>query len=329
LIYDHKNIFRSRALVLFHDPIHIPKDLLAPLEGADDETAARERVKSLTALIKETLTKTSRVTENWSLYDLMHRARKLIRAERSYRAGTQLGRPDIEEFEAGFARVWHAYQIRSQDENERTEKLIDRVSAYDKLLHAAQLEDHEVSEKPRLMSPLWAGLLIFQLITLYVLLPPVLLAGFVINVIPYNILRLLDRHYSTQDKDSASVKLLVGAVLFPLFWSLTAIAVVMTRNQVGALFPALPLSPALVFLITFIFAICGGYLALRYTELSSELMRSIRVRMTRKRRNATIAKLQNERSDIYDELIAMSADLELPGIVSDSGRISASEPDRS
>ena len=329
LIYDQKNIFRSRALVLFHDPIQIPAELLAPVPDDEDKAVARQRVKALTALIKDTLAEKSRVTENWALYDLMHRTRKLIRAERSYRAGTQLGRPDIEEFEAGFSRVWRAYQIRSKDEKERTETLMNRVKAYDTLLTAAQLEDHEVSEKPRLISPLWIGLLTFQLITLYILLPPVLIAGFLINVIPYNLLKILDRYYSDQDKDRASVKLILGAVLFPLFWTLAAIAVVVTRNQVGALFPALPLSPILIFIITFLFAIVGGYLALRYTELSSELMRSIRVRMTGKRRKATIDKLQTERSDIFNELIAMSADLDLPGLVSDSGRISVPEPDPS
>jgi glycerol-3-phosphate O-acyltransferase / dihydroxyacetone phosphate acyltransferase len=322
LFYDNKNIFRSRAQLLFHEPIELPESINNQPGTPPGQRELREQIRSLTQIIENSLAETARVTENWPLYELMHRTRKLVRAERAFRAGVKLNRPDIEEFELGFSRVWYAYRTRQKDAKTRTDALIKRVTAYDQLLHEAQLEDYELSGNAPLISATWILISATQFILLYIFLPPVLLVGFVINVIPYNTLKLIDHFYNGQTKDRATIKLMAGAVLFPLFWTGSGILAVLLGNEVQKLFPALPASPVLVFAITVIIAMGGGYLALQYTELSRTLLRAIRIRMASKGSTELIHRLRIERSDLFDDLMALSADLALPGIVSESGKIS-------
>jgi len=327
LFYDAKNIFRSRALVLFHDPIEIPEELLSVAVTSGDKSRERERIDELTRLIKDSLAEASRVTENWELHELMHRTRKLVRAERAFRADEQLKRPDIEEFEAGFSRVWYAYQVRNKDAKHKTDLLIEKISNYDKRLRSAGLEDHELSEKSQLMSVTWITLVIAQLFMLYIFLPPILIVGYVINIVPYFVIHLVDQRYSKAEKDGASIKLMVGSVIFPVFWMGTGLLAVFTRYQLSSVFPNIPVSPGFTFWITILFAVVGGFLALRYTELSKDLIRSVKIRLTKTRRRAIVQDLRKSRSDIFDELMEMSTDLNLPGFVIESGRVSTSEPD--
>ena len=361
LHYDRKNIFRSRVLLQIYDPIEIPQELMCHVSSAQGAPSApealnasgapntqgapntsgasntqgapadteildeRTRITRLTKLIGNSLAETAHATDDWELHHLMHRARKLVRAERAHRTGSTLKRPDIREYELGFSRIWHAYQIRVRDSPEQTEQLLERLASYDKLIRAAGIEDHEISSGPGLGSPKWYAFFIAQLVTVYVFLPPVLILGYVINAIPYFLLKHIDRKYSVYDKDGASIKIIVGSVLFPLFWILAATSAVVLRQQVEPWFPVVPERLILLWMVTFLFSIGSGFLALRYAELSAEMARAIRVRATRRRRKKTLLELQTIRADLFDELIEMSRDLDLPGQVTPGGEIIADE----
>jgi hypothetical protein len=67
----------------------------------------------------------------------------------------------------------------------------------------------------------------------------------------------------------------------------------------------------------------GGMVALRYMRVVRQTWHSIRVRLTRRLRGATIDRLRAERARIHDDLMAVSQGLDLPGTVAADGSIRA------
>lgn len=321
LHYDHKDIFRSRVLISFHDPIDLPAHL--DVNPNDDEKAGvkRARFRELTELIEHTLMEVVRATEDWDLHHLMHRARKIMRAERAHRAGVQPEPPSISEWDLGFARVWYGYRARLKTHPDDLAKLLREISAYDKTIRAVRLEDFELTASARITSPTWFGLLTLQFATVYLFLPPIIFAGYVVNVIPYFLLKGLDRLLTRQHKDAATIKVLGGAVLFPLSWGIAAFLAATASQELHEMFPTIPNVPVLVAVITILFAIVSGFLALRYNELSQETFRAVRVRITKNRHRKTIDHLVEERSRLFETMSLLEQGLDLPGEVAPDGRI--------
>ena len=166
LHYDEKQLFRSNALVEFYPPIEVEQD-------GDP--------KALTAEIERVLHDVVLATESWELHKLMHRARRLMRAERAHRAGKRPGKSSIDERVLGFARVRNAYEALKQTHPEQVEALQRRVAEYNADLTALGLNDHELDKAPRLVSPWLYILLGLQVLAVFFFLPPVLVIGWVVN----------------------------------------------------------------------------------------------------------------------------------------------------
>ena len=325
LHYDRKDIFRSRVLVTFHKPIPIPPHLDVHPDEDDPSSVSRGRMRELTELIERTLVEVVRATEDWDLHHLMHRARTVMRAERAYRAGTSPKAPSITERDLGFARVWFGYRERSKTHPEEILALRKDIQVYDRMLRAVGLEDFELTGDQNLTSPTWFGLVTLQFATVYLLLPPIILVGYVINVIPYFILKGVDRALTKQYKDVATVKMLGGVVLFPLTWAIAAYLAAVGHHELHLAFPTIPDAPGLVAIITMLFAIVSGYLALRYNELTRATYHAVRVRIRKKRHREAIAQLIDRRSELFEKMSLLETGLDLPGSVAADGRILSSE----
>ncbi|GMQ82417.1 MAG: hypothetical protein BMS9Abin05_1869 [Rhodothermia bacterium] len=325
LHYDRKAIFRSRVLVAFHEPIHLPQHLDVKPSEEEPANIRRARYRELTELIEHTLVEVVRATEDWNLHQLMHRARKLMRAERSYRAGAWPDAPSITEWDLGFARVWYGYRARLKTHPDEILALTKDLADYDKTIRAVGLEDFELTGPTKLSSPTWFGLLTLQFATVYLFLPPVILFGAVINVIPYVLLKGLDRFYTQEYKDAATVKMLGGTVLFPLTWGIAAFLAARGSQKLHLMFPTIPDVPVLVAIITIIFAIISGFLALRYNELSQETYRAIRVQITKRKKKEAIEQLAAERARLFERVSLLEVGLDLPGQVAPDGRIVSRE----
>ena len=323
LHYDDKDLFRSNALVEFFEPLELPP-ALKPQTGLDEE-AARAQVRGLTSEIERVLQSVCLATENWELHHLMHRARRLVRAERARRAGANPGRTRIDERVLGFARIRTAYEALKHEEPERVQALVARVDNYDADLRALELHDHELDRPPKL-SARRLGSLVLQVLLVYFLLPPLILVGYLTNGPAALLLIGLASLFGKRKKDEATIKLLGGAVLFPAMWVTVGLAAAYGHRMLHAAYPALPATPAIAGIFVALMCAVGGVLALRYFVLARETARAVRVRLTRTTRKRCITRLLNERASLHDDLIAMSeraqADgLELPGSVLNDGRI--------
>ncbi len=321
LHYDHKRSYRSSAHVAFHSPLELPPELDLTPPPDEDGDLVRERCRGLTSVIEEALCDVVGATDTWELHSLMHRARKLVRAERAARAETNPGKVRIDERTLGFARVRAGYNARVETHPEEVGVLRVRVTEYDADLRALRLEDHELDRGPRLASKSVAMILAHQVVLVFVLLPPVVLLGWAINLPVLLGLWILSKVLSAKRKDEASVKVAFGVVAFPVTWLVVGLFAAWGHQQIGAAVPGIPNAPILAGVFTVLLGIVGGMVALQYLRVARDTARAVRVRFTRARRRVTLARLKIERSEIYDELMAMMGDLALPGAVASDGRV--------
>ena len=320
LHYDHKQAFRSSALVAFHPPIALPPELdVSPSEDEDPELG-EQRAQALTDLIEQVLHDVVHATDDWTLHHLMHRVRRLVRAERAVRAGADPGATTIGERVLGFARVRAGYYGALSKDPRRVRTLRRRVVAYDADLRALGLEDYDLDRDPAL-SPWLAIISVLQFILVILLLPPLVLLGYIVNLPTALLLMSIAWVAARQEKDEATVKLLFGAMLYPLTWIVAGVLGALGHVALNQAFPRLPNTPITVGVSVAVLGALGGILGLRYWKLVRDTARSVRVRLTRRRRYDTVARLKVEREEIHDEAVAMVADVDLPGHVLDDGRV--------
>jgi glycerol-3-phosphate O-acyltransferase/dihydroxyacetone phosphate acyltransferase len=320
LYYDDKSVFRSRALVSFNPPLRLPEPLRRMPAGSTTEQA-RAQTSALMTEIERALVDVVHPTESWRVHFTMQRVRSLVRAERASRAGVRLPASDMQERTLGFERVWRGYALAKQRDPERSTMLYERVELYDAELRTLGLSDDDLDASPKLLSRWLPSLLVLQAVLVYGLLPPILVAGTVINFVPYRVLGMLASATAKAGKDVATVKLFGGLVLFPLTWlaagALSALGVIDLSHS----FPAVPRVPWSAAACTVALGVLGGVLALRYTELTQQTWRSLRIRLTRHRRRMSVAWLRTERAALHDAIVEMADGLPLPGAVAHGGRI--------
>jgi len=318
LHYDRKNLFGSTALVEFHPPVEVPAELAEPVA---DPVEQRSRVAGLTRLIEQVLVEVVQATESWETHHLMHRLRKLMRAERAARAHARPGPPTLRERILGLARVWRGYKIRRKSHPEETAHLEARISRYHAVLEGLGLHDHELDTDADLASPWRLLLLLGQAVVVYLLLPPLLLLGYLVNTPIALALGAAGRRLGSRVKDEATIKLLVGASVFPLTWLALSLLVAWGQINLHQSYPQILRAPWLAGIVTFLLCSVGGWLAVRYSRIAAETYRALRVRLTRSRRRRFVERLARERAALFDAVSAFSEDLDLPGTVAPNGRI--------
>ena len=200
--------------------------------------------------------------------------------------------------------------------------LLGRVDIYDSALRALGLRDDEIDADPRIVSPLLPALLILQGLFVYVLLPPILIAGYAINVVPYLLIDVIAKAAGQAHKDLATVKVFAGLrARYPLTWLLFSALCAVGVVRLHELFPSVPDAPFWTAVTGFALAALGGFLALRYAELAAATWRALRVCFMRRRYAAALAHLREERSALHDAIEAMGEGIPLPGRLSADGRI--------
>ena len=324
LHYDDKTSFRSDALVEFHAPMALPPELLAPI-AEDDDVALRARSGALTQAIEPVLQEVTHATESWELNQLMNRVRTLMRAERAKRAGVSLKAPDMVERTLGMARVWKGYYEGLRTDPDGVRALFDRVSAYDRALREAKLDDDDLDKPPPIESKWLPVILAAQAAVVFLVFPPVLVLGLLINAGPYFLVNFISRIAARQYKDTATIKLLSGLVLFPLTWFLAALLVGFGQIELHNSFAGIPRAPWAAGITTFLIGAFGGALALVYLELVRSTWTSIKTRATRHWGTTIIRQLSTERAALYETIEEMSKGLDLPGDVLADGRVGTRE----
>jgi len=155
----------------------------------------------------------------------------------------------------------------------------------------------------------------------YLLLPPLLLLGYLFNALPYLSLKPISRLAASAHKDVATIKLLGRLVFYPLHWAAVAGLNAFGQLHLHARSTGWPSAPLLSAVVALVFGIVGGLVALRYGELSRESWRALRVRLTQARYRAVLAELRAERAELHDAIEQLARGVELPGELAADGRV--------
>ena len=310
LHYDDKATFRSSVLVEFHPPLRIPDQLLAPIAEGDGETF-RAQSSELTEVLDPVLREVTHATESWELNQLMNRVGSLMRAEDAKRESVRLDPVGIAERTLGMTRVWKGYYARMESDPAGMNALLDRVGAYDRALREINLEDDDLDEPPRIESKWLPLLLALQAAVVFLVFPPVLLLGFLINAPAYLLIRPVANAMSKQHKDTATIKLIAGIVLFPLSWLVAGLLVGFGQVHAHETFEGIPRAPWAAGITTFFIGAFGGALALVYIELVKRTWTSIKVRAKRRWGANIIEQLASERASLYELIEQMRREVEL------------------
>lgn len=321
LHYDQKDVFRSDALVAFHPPIELPPSLATPPPPDASEEQLRERWRAITDEVERVLHDVVLATEDWSVHHLLHRGRSLLRAERAARAGRTPAAPTIVEKTLGFARLRTGYFARRASDPERTAELRRRVERYDQELRALALEDHELDRDPRLYSR-WLPIILFlQAVLVYLLLPPILVVGTLVNLPTALALALVAKVAAAKKKDVATILMLVGAPAFLVTWVVAGVLAARAHALLHAAFPTIPDTPILAGVVVALLGAVGGAVAVRYRRVARETAHAVRARLTRRSRADAIVRLKAERGVLAEAMEELGSGLALPGVIASDGRV--------
>jgi len=302
LHYDRKHLFGSSALVAFHPPLELSKEVEEPPPEGASEEEKRARYRALTDELERALREVVHATESWDLHHAMHRARKLLRAERAHRTGASLERPDMKERVLVFSRLWAGYNDRALTHPEEVREIVRRVQVYDSDLKALGIEDHELYGGKPVLSPRLALSALLQALLVYFVLPPILLIGYVVNLPAAALVWLVSRWGAAARKDVASLKLVAGAIAFPLLWLVAALLVAWGDTRLSQLYPRFRGAPVLTGALAFTLSAVGAMVALHYQRIARQTFRAVRVRLTRWGRSSTLERMQAERASLYEAL---------------------------
>ncbi|HEX2252300.1 MAG TPA: 1-acyl-sn-glycerol-3-phosphate acyltransferase [Thermoanaerobaculia bacterium] len=311
LFYNDKEIFRSNAAVVYHPPLTLPEE--AAYRAAVPEGEGRERVRRLTRHLETVLERVVYATDSWQEHHLLHRMRKAATVERWLALGVAQPPPaDAEERLLGFARVWTAYRELRRRRPQETERLLRRLEEYDRALRALGLDDDDLDRRPLASELAKLARLLAQVVVVYLLLPSFFLLGLAVNLPAALAVGWIARRASARRKDEASIKLLAGAVVFPLTWLALAALSAAGWLALHRVFPGIPDSPLPAAAAAFLVCALGGAVALRYERVARETWRAVQVGITRRRRARAIARLRRERHALYGAAMTLLADFPLP-----------------
>jgi len=307
LHYNKKSIWGSQVLLTYHPPLELPPDIAWPAGYKEDR---QEQARRLTREVERALREVVLATENWVVHHQLHRARKLSRAEGNARHGLRSKPPSISESMRHFSHAWRIHRLAKKYLPAELEQLGADLNAYDWNLRALRIEDHELDGAGWNLSKKKTILVVLEFLTVWLVLPFFLVIGILVNLPTFLLLQGLAKTASTEDKDEASIKLLVGAVAFPLTWLVAAVLVAWGGNLLASGYPTIHYSAVLTGLVAFVLSWFGWLLVIHFRQIASEARRALEVRFTLTRRRHAVKQLLEERARLYDRLVDIDTRLE-------------------
>ncbi len=296
LVYSDKTTFRSRALVTFGEPV-----LCGSVELDENCAPPKGAVKELTNALQEALAEVTIHAPSMDVLRLAEKAEQIILTARCDDAALE-GRAQPE---ASFSErrdmrklLIHGYEHLIQTHPEKLRSVLAQLEAFEDVM-----AERRVAPEQQVLYPstrvVWF-LLQGAVVTLCLL--PLALFGVVMNFLPYHFVAWLSVRYAKGEEDViATVKVIFGALAYPVVWALWAVAAgaVWSWEAAAATFT---LSPLL------------AYAALLFSEQASHAvtrgMVLSKVALRPRLRRAIV----EERRRLRDAIVALEDLLPQPGV---------------
>jgi 1-acyl-sn-glycerol-3-phosphate acyltransferase len=276
LVFDEKQTFRSRALVLVGEPIEPATD------ANTADVADPESVRSLTARVGDGLKNVTPNYDTWSEAQLVEVAANLFArplSEDTRRNGIGDAFAVRKGFREGLDRL-------IESDPATVARVSRDVRAYFRLLRITGLRDEQVAA--RYSKPVVLRYLVKTLSTLAIWLPAAAV-GTVLNWLPYRLVAAVARRAAPTPDTRATYKLFSAVFLFPMVWVLWGIAAYVLAGSAAAAAAVLA-------------APLTGYAALRFHERRIELFAEARAYLLLRSRPGAVAELVQRRTDLVDTI---------------------------
>ncbi|HXU81733.1 MAG TPA: lysophospholipid acyltransferase family protein [Polyangia bacterium] len=269
--FEAKAIFRSRVLVVVGQPIPVAERLA---EYRRDERGAVDR---LTDDVKAALDEVVLQAESRDLLEGVAR----VAAWTAPESGDS---QDLAEQHRRARELLGAYKALNDKAPETVEPIVSAARAYQRVLRHLGVRDPWALE----LEPVHPGRALAAVLRLMVA-APVALLGAILGWIPYRLAGQVAKRVAKEEDVLGTVKLLAGAAFLFVFWLAESLIV---GWKLGAGWG----------LLTFPVAIASGYVALRFEELTAEMVESLRHLWLRAAQPGQVRKLAARRRELADEI---------------------------
>jgi len=197
IYYTAKHVFRSKAMVVFGEPIRV-------VPSAEEEP--REEVEALTAAIDNGLDAVTLQADSHAALELIARAEDIFTADENQTLAEEL------ELRRRFVDGYRYLRAHDPARLQRLESAIAQLAAE---LLRAKLAPDDLNPRVELV----------RLIRIVVLLP-LAATGAILNYIPYRLVGFFAKRFSKGEGELlATIKFLAAFALFPLTWIGIAVAI--------------------------------------------------------------------------------------------------------
>jgi glycerol-3-phosphate O-acyltransferase/dihydroxyacetone phosphate acyltransferase len=285
IYYTAKRTFRSSALLYFGDSIAV-----APAPLNPDGEPASDAVRALTDRIEQALSDVTLQAEEHEALTLVARAEEVFSSEDPTIADRLVDKFELRR------RIMAGYTTLRTLAPERLEAISARITRY-------EIELREAGLDPQTLKPTGTGAAqriteAAQTLAFLILGLPFALLGAALNYPAYRLVGFLATGLSRGDDDViATIKIIAGALLFPLTW-------VIFTTAIGFAFGAL------LAVVALILAPLSGYVALLFFERLDELGAGLRAVAVSRFRRWGYLRLVAERGAIREEIMRLGADLD-------------------
>lgn len=278
IYYTAKQLFRSSALVVFGEPIHVQTlKRTGPHTGSIVDEPPPEDVERLTAAIDAGLDAVTLQAESNAALDLIGRAEDIFTADDD--------QPLVEEFDLR-RRFLDGYHYLAKHDPERLAKLERSMARLEAELRRAKLDVHEL--RPHIDA--------VRLIRTLILLP-LALVGAILNWPTYRFVGMLARRFANGEKNMLATMKFVAALAF---YPLTYLAMALLADwRFGAL-----AGLATLLIVPFL-----GYIALRVLEETDDVIGDLRAVTQRIFRKYGYSRLVARRAAIRDEMLNVAREM--------------------
>jgi 1-acyl-sn-glycerol-3-phosphate acyltransferase len=285
IYYTAKGIFRSEALLYFGQPITVAPTRL----GANGEPPTDE-VRQLTNRLEKALSDVTLQADEHEALALVARAEQLFSAEEPT-SGERL----VHQFELR-RRFLAGYSALRTQAPERLASLSARIARYEAELSQAGVDRETLL--PRKVAPVKLVRRFLRALALSILVLPATLVGTVVNYPAYRLVGFIATGLARGDEGLvATIKILAGALFFPLTWIAVAVTIGLYRG-------------IMLGMIALIVAPLSGYVALRFFERLDEFMGGLRALVLSRFQRWGFLRLIAERRAIREAIVRLAEEFE-------------------
>ena len=201
LTFTRKGKFRSDVLVHYGQPIDLT---------VDSEQEYFSNVELINDRIKQGLAAVTLNAQSWKELVLVDRLEQFF----ALRHGKYRHR-DLEQRFKSLQRLIEAKKLLHVHEPDRVRSVINHLKMFDRLCHYCGINSYHLGVN---YHPVFLTLYIIRTSAIIMIGYPLALWGIINSFIPFQLTRLFSHRYAKGWDQQDTTKMLIGLILFPLFW---------------------------------------------------------------------------------------------------------------